>query len=184
MAKELAPPFSYADYLIGEEIILRSLYQQEDFSKNNEYGASWSADDRIEQSNMFFKSNVLRLDFNMEGFEHCIPKPPCPWDKEKDQLNQAQFKDIIMGNDGMNSFRINVYERIDEPGRTGFSMGTQLMGYTLDQKSLDESVRADFTYYHRSSLSDRYVGNAVVRIDKLSRGVLESTFHYLFEFVQ
>lgn len=183
MANELAPPFPYADYLIGEEIILRALNQQEDFTDKNEFGASWSSDDRIEQSSMFFKSNVLRQDFDMAGFEHCIPKPPCPWEKEKDQLNDAQFKDIILGNDGINTFRINVYERTDEPGKNGYSTGKELFAYTLDQASLDESVRTEFLYYARSALTDRYTGNAVIRIEKLARGVLENTFHYLFEFV-
>ena len=184
MAKELAPPFSYADYLIGEEIILRSLNQQEDFKNNNEYGASWSQDDRIEQSSMFFKSNVLRLDFNTEGYEHCLPKPPCPWDKEKDQLNDGQFKDILMGNDGINAFRFQVYERIDEPRKAGFSFGKKLLAYTPNQKALEESVRGDFLYYQRPDLAERFTGSAVIRIEKLTRGVLESSFHYLFEFVQ
>lgn len=183
MANELSPPFSYANNLIGEEIILRSLNQQEDFAGKGEYGATWNNDDRIEQSSMFFKSSVMRLDFNMDGFEHCIPKPPCPWDKEGDDLNEAQFKDIIMGNDGIFTYRYGVFQRTDEPGKSGFEIGDRVMSYSLDQSKLAESVRGEFSFYQRTVENPGYLGRAVVKIEKLSRGVLDSTFYYLFNFV-
>lgn len=183
MANELKPPFSYADYLIGEEIILRSLNQQEDFAGKKEYGDTWTNNDRIEQSSMFFKSSVLRNDFNMDGFEHCLPKPPCPWDKEGDDLKYEQFKDIIMGNDGIFTFRYEVFKRTDNPDKSGFELGNLVLSYSLDQSKLEENIRGEFSYYHQKVEIPGYTGMAVVRAEKLSRGTIDSTFFYLFNFV-
>jgi hypothetical protein len=184
MANEISPPFSYAKYLIGEEIILRSLNQQEDFADKKEYDATWNNNDRIEQSSMFFRSSILRLDFNLAGFEHCLPKPPCPWDKQGDDLKYDQFNDVIMGNDGIFTHRIEVFKRTDEPNKSGFQVGEKIMSYKIEQKNLKEVIRSEFSYYHRTVEQQGYKGKALVKVEKLSRGSIDSTFFYLFNFVE
>lgn len=183
MAKEITPPFSYANYLIGEEIILRSLNQQEVYAEKKEYDATWNNNDRIEKSSMFFKSSVLRLDFDLDGFEHCLPRPPCPWDKEGDNLKYDQFKGIIMGNDGIFTHRYEVFKRTDDPDKSGFNLGDMLMSYALDQSKLKEDIRSEFSYFERNVEVLEYTGKAVVKVEKLSRGSIDSTFFYLFNFV-
>lgn len=183
MAKKCSNPFSYSDFLIGEEIILRSLSQQEAFAGTGAYSASWSIDDRIEQSSMFFRSSILRQDFKMDGYDGCLANPPCPWDKEGDRLQYGQFRDIIMANDGIFTCRYQVFERADDPGKEGFRLGDRLLSYDLDQGCLMEPLRGQFNYYHCNTEKPGYSGDAVIKIEKLARGVTENTFYYLFRFV-
>lgn len=183
MANELSPPFKYADYLIGEEIILRALNQQEDHARDGKYSSSWSNSDRIEQSGVFFRSTVLRDDFDMAGFQHCVPEPPCPWDKEGHDLTYDQFNDIIMSNDGIFTHRFEVFKRTDSAGQDGYQAGAKLLDYTLNQNELKENVRSEFSYYQRTINELGYRGPAVIKIERLSRGRVDNSFEYLFNFI-
>ena len=185
MAEGLKPPFDYSNILIGEEIIYRGLNQQEDQASSDKFGRTWSNDDRIEQSSMFFKSSVLRSDFDTSDFEHCLPYPPCPWAKDKDdeedgvsEIGLSKFNDVIMSNDGIFSYKIEVIERTD--AMDSINLGPKVFDYEINQNKLDPDFQSEFSYLSRS-VTTGYTGKAAIRIQRRHRGELDQEFYYLFK---
>ncbi len=186
MATGLKPPFDYSNILIGEEVIYRGLNQQEDNAKSDKFGQVWSNTDRIEQSSMFFKSSVLRNDFDLTGFEHCLPQPPCPWPKEdeepekQDDIPQSLFKDIVMSNDGIFSYKFEVLSRSNS--QTEIEPGDLLFDYQINQTKLDPDYQSEFSYLTKNGSTD-YKGKAVIRIQRRHRGEVDQIFYYVFDLV-
>ena len=177
----LLPPFDYASILIGEEIIFRGLSQQQRYAQANKYGMTWSQQDDVEKGQAFYQANVLKTDFAIPPqYQQCIPEPPCPWDKQKDELSASDLMPILMSLDGVYSYTYKVAQRTDS-GNT-FQVGQTIAQYGLDQSRLDPKVQSEFAYYaHQSQIS--YLGDAVMLIEKLHRGQVQSTFTYLFKLV-
>lgn len=174
-------PFDYASNLIGQEIIYRALSQQERFAQSSEHGASWSQQDSIEKSQAYFQANVLRTEFSIPSkYEHCRPEPPCPWDKEGDDLKPQDFMPIIMATDGVYSYSYKAFQRVD--ANKGYSLGPSILDYNLDQSKLDAKIRSEFTLFEPSGAIN-YQGPAVLVVEKSHRGVVESSFHYLFNLI-
>ncbi len=175
-------PFDYASNLIGQEIIYRALSQQQRFAQGGQHGATWSQQDAIEKSQSYFQANVLRTEFSIPSkYEHCKPEPPCPWDKEGDDLKPQDLMPIIMANDGVYTYSYGVYERTDH--QRGYSQGAPVTLYALDQSGLDPSIQSEFTLFRHSGVSN-YQGTALFVIEKSHRGTVESAFHYLFNMTQ
>lgn len=177
----LLPPFDYSKILIGEEIIFRALSQQQRYAKANKYGMTWSPQDDVEKGQAFYQANVMRTDFAIPPqYQQCIPEPPCPWDKHNDELSAADLMPVLMSLDGVYSYNFRVGQ-ITISGNT-FQVGQTLAQYSLDQAQLDPSVQAEFAYYeHQSQIS--HLGDAIIVIQKLHRGQVQSTFNYLFKLV-
>ena len=174
----LNTPFDYGTNLIGEEIIFRGLSQQQRFAQNNEHGATWSAQDGIEKSQAYFQANVLKTDFSIPPqYQHCKPEPPCPWDKEGDDLTPADLMPVIMANDGVYTYSYRVAQRTDT--QNGFDIGPTIADYSQDQSKLDPKIQSEFAYYGHSGVGT-YTGPAVIVIEKLHRGTVQETVYYLF----
>ncbi len=169
---ELNTPFDYRNILIGEEIIYRALLQQEDFARQVLHGAEWTDRDQIEKSGAYFKSNVLRADFAIPAeLQHCLPKPPCPWDKQKDEVEVAKFKPIVTGSDGVYTYQFLV-KRLDT--------NQDVIRYSLDSSKLHASIRSEFSYFEIGVLG-AFTGPAIIEISKFHRGTLDYTFKYRFD---
>lgn len=169
---ELNTPFDYRNILIGEEIIYRALLQQEEFARQGLYGAEWTERDQIEKSGAYFKANVLRADFAIPAeLQHCLPKPPCPWDKQTDEVELAKFKPIVTGSDGIYTYTFLV-KRLDN--------NQDIIRYTLDSSKLDASIRSEFSYFEIAVLAS-FTGTASIEISKFHRGTLDYMFKYRFE---
>lgn len=178
---ELTTPFNYRDILIGEEVLYRALVQQEDFANTNKYGATWSSQDLVEKSSAYFKANVLRADFAIPAeFQHCVPYPPCPWNKEDDSVGHDQFNPIIMSAGGVYTFTVDVHRRTDT-GTRSFSIGAKVIEYSVRQENLHPNIRSEFTYYKKLLLVPDATGAAVIVIKRYHRGALDQQFHYLFD---
>lgn len=177
----LLPPFDYSTILIGEEIVFRALSQQQRYAKANKYGMSWSPQDDVEKGQAFYQANVLRTDFAIPPkYQQCIPEPPCPWDKHNDELTAKDLMPILMSLDGVYSYTYRVSQN-SISGNT-YQVGQTIAQYGLDQGKLDPTVQTEFAYYeHQSQIS--YLGDAILLIEKLHRGQVQSTFTYLFKLV-
>jgi len=177
----LIPPFDYGAILIGEEIIYRGLSQQQKFAQANQYGMTWSPQDDVEKGQAFFQANVLKTDFAIPPqYQQCIPEPPCPWDKQKDELSAADLMPILMSLDGVYSYTYRVAQRSDN--NNAYQVGQTFAQYGQDQSALDPSVQSEFAYFaHQSQIT--YTGPAIILIEKLHRGQVQSTFTYLFNMV-
>lgn len=169
---ELNTPFDYVNILIGEEIIYRALLQQEEFAAQGQHGAEWTEQDALEKSGAYFKSQVLRADFTIPAaLQHCVPKPPCPWDKVNDEVEISKFKPIVTGSDGVYTYQFSV-KRLDT--------NQEIIRYTLDQTKLHSSIRSEFSFFEITILS-AFVGTACIEISKFHRGSLAYGFKYRFE---
>jgi len=169
---ELNTPFDYVNILIGEEVIYRALLQQEEFAAQGLHGAEWTEQDALEKSAVYFKSQVLRADFTIPAaLQHCIPKPPCLWDKLNDEIEIAKFKPIITGSDGVYTYEFSV-KRIDT--------NAEVIRYTLDQTKLHSSIRSEFSFFDVAILN-AFVGTAMIHIAKYHRGSLSYSYKYRFE---
>lgn len=177
----LTLPFDYAQYLIGEEILYRALSQQQRFAATGQYGMTWDQQDETEKSQAFFQANVLRADFTIPSkYQHCVPEPPCPWDKQNDQLTNSDFWPIITLNEGVFTYGFTVNQRQDSGNQ--FTIGPAIIQYTQDQGQLDPAIQGEFAYFGRDA-GTGYTGLAIVQIVKQHRGTVQSTYYYLFEMI-
>lgn len=176
---ELTVPFDYRNILIGEEIVYRALTQQERHAQQGTYGRDWTDPDRQEKSAFYFKANVMRSDFAIPAeYQHCIPEPPCPWDKQEDKVDAAKIKPVIFGADGVYTFALAVHQRID--GNNTFAVGTKVIEFILAQNALHSSIRSEFSHFSMNEIT-LYQGAAVFVIERFHRGTLDRQFYYTFE---
>lgn len=178
---ELTTPFDYRNILIGEEIMYRALIQQEDFARQGLYGADWTDADQIEKSAAYFKANVLRADFAIPAeYQHCLPYPPCPWDKQDNKIEVAKIKPVITGADGVYTYGLSVYQRTD--GQNTYTLGGKVIDYVNNQSALAVNIRGEFNYYANTQISP-YLGMAAFVIERFHRGVKDREFVYLFDLI-
>ena len=174
----LNTPFDYSSNLIGQEIIFRALSQQERFAETGAHGATWNQQDSVEKSQAYYQANVMRTDFSIPSkYEHCRPEPPCPWDKEGDNLTSNDLMPILLANDGVYTYSFKVAQRNDNTN--GFTVGPVIAQYAPDQSRLDTKIQSEFTYLAHAGVS-KYVGPAVIVVERSHRGNVENTFNYLF----
>ncbi|HLF64870.1 MAG TPA: hypothetical protein VI603_13995 [Saprospiraceae bacterium] len=179
---ELTTPFDYLNILIGEEIIYRALLQQEEFARQELYGAEWTDADQIEKSAAYFKANVLRSDFAIPAeLQHCVPYPPCPWDKQEHKIEVAKIKPVVTGADGTYTYGLTVYQRTDS--QNSYVLGNKVIEYINNQSALDANIRGEFNYYDNRELS-QYLGAAAFVIDRYHRGIKDHEFYYLFDLIK
>jgi hypothetical protein len=179
---ELTVPFDYRTILIGDEIIYRALVQQERHAQQGIYGKDWTETDQLEKSGAFFRSNVMRSDFAIPAeYQHCVPEPPCPWDKTEDKVDAAKINPVIFGSDGVYTHALAVHQRID--GNNVYTVGNSVIAFTNNQAALDANIRSEFSYFAVNE-SSAYQGAAVFVIQRFHRGTLEREFHYTFELVR
>jgi hypothetical protein len=179
---ELTTPFDYREILIGDEIIYRCHVQQEQFAQQGLYGAEWTEADQIEKSSAYFKFNVLRADFTIPSeYQHCIPEPPCPWDKQEDKVDITKIKPVIFGADGVYTYVLAVHQRTD--GQNSFTVGAKVIDYTNDQSALAANIRNEFLYFAMQEIS-AYQGKSVFVIERFHRGNSDRTFYYLFDLLR
>lgn len=174
----LNTPFNYAQYLVGEEILFRALTQQKYLAGQHWYGMTWASADQGDLDSYTQKSQTARRDFTNIP-QHCVPYPPCPWDKEVDKVTYGQFKDIIMLADSSQSYQIRVQLRSDS-GTNSFTLGSEVLGYDKDQSALDPSIRDQFTFL-KKEVNSATVGKAAVVIERYVGGALDKKFYYLFD---
>ncbi|MDX1476768.1 MAG: hypothetical protein R3301_03645 [Saprospiraceae bacterium] len=177
----LNTPFDYNQYLIGEEIIFRALTQQRSFAGQGKYGMKWTQADEADRTAYEQAFGTARGHF-VNVPSHCVPYPPCPWDKNNDRVTHGQFKDIIMLADGNLSYQFKVQMRTDQ-GTSSFTLGQQVIDYTPDQDALDPSIQAQFRFFKKETNSAS-TGTAAIVIEKYSGGTLTKTFYYLFDLEQ
>lgn len=176
---ELTTPFDYRNILIGEEIIYRALLQQEDHAQQGKYGATWTAADQLEKSAMYFKLNVMRADFAIPAeFQHCFPKPPCPFPKDNDTIHSNLIKPVICGSDGVYTYGLSIHARTDSGG--SYTVGAKIFDFVNNQNMLAAVIRGEFLYYDVNRIA-MTSGLSVFVVDKFHRGSLERQFFYLFE---
>lgn len=179
---ELTLPFNYVDILIGEEIIYRALVQQERFAQQGLYGADWTEADAIEKSSAFLKANVLRSDFMIPAeYQHCIPEPPCPWDKVDDKVENTKIKPVVFGADGVYTYTLSVHQRTD--GQNSYVIGSKVIDFTNNQSALAADIRSEFSYFDRNEIS-QYQGTAIFVIERFHRGNSDHLFYYLFDLIR
>ena len=176
---ELTVPFDYANILIGEEIVYRSLSQQERFAQNGQYGQEWTDADSIEKSNANLNANILKSDFAVpSNYQDCVPEPPCPWDKTTDTVSASLIKPVMFKNDSVYSYGLNVYQRVD--GQNMYTIGSKVMEYVSNQAALASNIRGEYAYFDVNDLS-QYTGLAVFVIERFHKGNLDRAFFYLFD---
>ena len=179
---ELTTPFDYRNILIGEEIMYRSLVQQEDFARQGKYNAEWTERDQIDKSAAYFNASVLRGDFAIPAeYQQCIPEPPCPWDKQENKVEVAKMKPVVTTSDGVYSYILAVYQRID--GANSYTLGNKAIDFVNDQSALAANIRGEFSYYGVNVLS-QFLGAAVFVIERHHRGVKDREFHYVFDLIR
>lgn len=179
---ELTVPFDYRSILIGEEIIYRALVQQERHAQQGIYGREWSEQDQLEKSAAYFKSNVLRSDFSIPAeFQHCVPEPPCPWDKVDDKVEAAKINPVIFGSDGVYSYGLTVHQRVD--GNNSYALGSPVIAFANNQSALDVNIRGEFAYFDANEIT-QYQGPAVFVIQRYHRGTPDRDFHYTFDLLR
>ena len=123
----------------------------------------------------------MRTNFNIPAkYQHCDPEPPCPWEKTKDELTDADFMPVMNSNDGVNTWTFLVAERLG--GNTSIQVGPAIITYTPAQSQLDPVIQGEFAYFERGPQS-AYKGNAVVVIRKHHRGQVVDEYYYTFEMV-
>jgi len=177
----LTTPFDYRSILIGDEIMYRALLQQEEFAQQGKYGADWTDRDQLDKSAAYFNSNVLRADFSIPSeYVHCIPEPPCPWDKQGNKIEVSKIKPVMMASDGVYSYTFRVCQRVD--GQNSYAMGNNVIQYVNNQSALDVNIRGEFTYFEMNSLS-QYLGPSVFVIERFHRGTKQREFHYVFDLI-
>lgn len=180
---ELTIPFDYRNILIGEEIAFRALSQQERHAQQGTYGREWTDADRLEKSAMFFKANVLRSDFAIPSeYQHCFPEPPCPWEKQEDKVDAATIKPVIFGADGVYTYALGVYQRID--GNNQYTIGNKIIEFVSAQNALDSSIRNEYAYFATNELSSAYQGAAIFVIERFHKGNSDREFHYTFDLLR
>ena len=174
----LTTPFDYTAYLVGEEIIYRALTQQKNFAGQGQYGMTWTPADVTDRDEYETKYGNARQHF-VNVPQHCVPYPPCPWDKVYDKVAYAQFKDVIMLADAVFTYRFRVHLRTDQ-GTTRFTPGAQVIGYQPDQDALDAAIRNQFRYFKKEANSGT-TGKAVIVIERMIGGTVDKTYYYLFD---
>ena len=174
-------PFDYSNILIGDEISFRALSQQQRQAAAGEFGRTWDSQDDLAKSQSFFQSQVMRTSFNIPArYQHCDPEPPCPWEKTKDELSDADFMPVMNSNDGVNTWTFLVAER---PGNNNkVRVGQPIIQYTPAQNQLDPVIQGEFAYFERGPASG-YTGPAVVVIKKHHRGQVVDEYYYTFDMV-
>jgi hypothetical protein len=156
---ELTTPFDYRNILIGEEIIYRALVQQEDHAGQGKYGAEWTERDAIDKSAAYFTSNVLRADFTIPSeYGHCIPEPPCPWDKQEHKVELSKIKPIVTAADGVYTYVLAIHQRADTA--SAYTIGNKVVNFISDQNALSAGIRGEFNYFSVQALS-QYLGAAI-----------------------
>ncbi|MDX1410279.1 MAG: hypothetical protein R3330_19145, partial [Saprospiraceae bacterium] len=86
----LNTPFDYTEYLIGEEIIFRALTQQKTLAGEGKYGMTWTQADEAEKALYEGRCVTARTHFSNVP-QHCVPYPPCTWEKDVDRVRHGQF---------------------------------------------------------------------------------------------
>jgi hypothetical protein len=179
---ELTVPFDYRSILIGDEIIYRALTQQEKHAQQGKYGREWAEADQLQKSGAYFRSNVMRSDFAIPSeYQHCVPEPPCPWDKTEDKVDAAKINPTIFGSDGVYTHALAVHQRVD--GNNMYAVGNPVIAFTLNQAALHASIRSEFSYFAVNEIT-LFQGPAVFVIQRFHRGTLEREFHYTFELIR
>ncbi len=177
----LTTPFDYRNILIADEIIYRALLQQEEFAQQGKFSAEWSERDQLDKSAAYFNSNILRTDFAVPAeFVHCVPEPPCPWDKQGNKIEVSKLKPVLLASDGVYSYTFKVCQRVD--GQGNYAMGSEVIQFVNNQSALEANIRAVFTHFDVNVLS-KYLGPSVFVIERFHRGTKQREFHYVFDLI-
>ena len=128
-------------------------------------------------------NNIRTSDFFVSPiFDSCVENPPCPWDKSgNDNLKESELMPIIAPNDGVSTYRFRIYEREDN-GTTSYERKGIIADYIEDQSKLPANKRSDFTFFDYSGKIE-FIGTAVIDIEKIQAGSVQSTYTYLFNLI-
>lgn len=184
MAKEtgLLPPFNYAQNLIGEEIIYRTLLRQRTNHDNGHYGMPWNNYLLNLLNSYYLSSQVMRTYFAIPPvLINCIPDPPCIWSKEKDELSPDVIVPIFLYQVANQSFAIEVLERTDAADKRSYTAGSSIITYNQNQAALDPGIQNVFFYFEPGQPSSVYSGKAIFRTSQFENENLVNQFDYLFD---